>query len=466
MIMNIPRLVIGGTSSGVGKTTITAGIIAALKEQGLRVQPFKCGPDYIDPSYLTHAAGLPCRNLDSWMLSRESMVELFNHAAMDVDVAIIEGVMGLYDGRNGLEGVGSTAEIAKWLHTPVIMVIDVAKLSGSAAAIALGYCQLDSEVNLAGVILNNIGSTSHLQWVTDAVERKAGVPVYGYLPKNSGLSLPERHLGLIPAHENEKYIRHIEVIRKQVQSTIDVAAILDLANKAMPMPQIEESRLFSGRKVAERINIAVAKDKAFNFYYQDNLELLTEQGAEIKFISPLHDSALPPDIQGIYIGGGFPEVYVAELEENVRFKKAVFEAAESGIPVYAECGGLMYISQGIVDFDGNEHAMVGLVPGWAKMQTKRTRMGYTTAEVLHDNILTQKGQILRGHMFHWSKLTETPVRAAYRVLEPEEQLEGFIIGAESNILGSYLHLHFGSDPMLAERFVESCAWWAKRRESF
>ncbi|MFW0858656.1 MAG: cobyrinate a,c-diamide synthase [Dehalococcoidia bacterium] len=464
--MKIPRLVIAGTSSGVGKTTITAGLIAALRERGLRVQPFKCGPDYIDPGYHSLAAGFPCRNLDSWMLSPESLIELFTHAAGEADIAVVEGVMGLYDGRSGLESAGSTAEIARWLHAPVILIIDVAKMSGSAAAIALGYRQLDPELNLAGVILNNVGSPSHLRWVTEAVEKKAGVPVFGYLPRKAEILLPERHLGLVPTAEGAELSEYMERIREQVESTVDVATILRLAGMTEPLPQVAEGKLFPPKAEPVQVSIAVAQDEAFNFYYQDNLDLLAAWGAELRFVSPLHDANLPSDTQGVYVGGGFPEMYAIELEANSGFKRALVEAAEAGIPIYAECGGLMYISQGIIDFDSNKHAMVGLVPGWAVMQKKWVRMGYGVAETLQNSILAQRGERLRGHFFHWSKLSGPTGRAAYRIFEPEEQLEGFVLGPESNILGSYFHLHFGSKSSLAKRFVESCAQWTNRERRF
>lgn len=454
--MTIPRLVIAGTSSGVGKTTVTAGVIAALRGQGLRVQPFKCGPDYIDPGYLSLAAGLPCRNLDTWMLSHESMIELFTHAARGADIAVVEGVMGLYDGRSGLESAGSTAEVARWLRASVILIIDVAKMSGSAAAIALGYRRLDPEVNLAGVILNNIASPSHLRWVTEAVEKRAGVPVYGYLPKNAEISIPERHLGLVPIAESGEFSQFAERLREQIQSTVDVAAILRLAGTTEPLPQVTGGKLFPQKRESVRANIAVAHDEAFSFYYQDNLDLLAAWGAELRLVSPLHDSDLPSDTQGVYIGGGFPEMHASELAANTGCKRALVEAAAAGIPVYAECGGLMYVSQGIIDFEGNKHTMVGLVPGWAEMQKKRVRMGYAVAETLKDSILARKGERLRGHLFHWSSLTQPTESAAYRILEPAEQLEGFILGPESNILASYLHLHFGSGDSLAKRFIESC----------
>jgi len=464
--VSIPRLVIGGTSSGVGKTTITAGLIAALRERGLRVQPFKCGPDYIDPSYHSLASGLSCRNLDSWMLSEKALIELFTHATGEASIAVVEGVMGLYDGRNGLESAGSTAEIARWLRAPVILVMNVAKMSGSAAAIALGYRQLDPDLNLVGVILNNVGSSSHLRWVTEAVEKKSGVSVLGYLPKKDEMRLPERHLGLVPTAETGELSEYMERLREQVESTVDVATILRLADTKEPLPQVTEGKLFPSQAEPVQVTIAVAHDEAFSFYYQDNLDLLAAWGAELRFISPLHDANLPSDTRGVYIGGGFPEMYANELEANTGFRRALVEAAEAGMPIYAECGGLMYISQGIIDFEGGKHAMVGLVPGWAEMQKKRARMGYAVAETLESSIIARRGERLRGHLFHWSKLQGPTERAAYRILEPEEQLEGFILGPESNILASYLHLHFGSEPSLAKRFVESCVQWGKRERSY
>jgi len=458
---NIPRLVIGGTHSGVGKTTITGGIVAAFRQRGRRVQPFKCGPDYIDPGYLTLLAGLPCRNLDSWMLPREALIELFTHTAVKADIAVVEGVMGLYDGRDGLDYAGSTAEVARWLDAPVVLIINVAKMSGSAAAMALGYRQLDPEVKLAGVILNNIGSPKHLRWATEAVEKKAGLPVFGYLPKNAKISVPERHLGLVPTAESGELGEYAERLTAQTLATVDVDGLLNLAQRAAPLPEVS-GRLFPRKEKPARVNIAVARDEAFNFYYQDNLDLLTAWGARLTPVSPLHDAGLPPEIDGIYIGGGFPEMYAGELEANAAFRKAVAAAAQAGMPLYAECGGLMYLSQGITGFQNERHAMVGLVPAWTAMQPQRTRIGYATVSVLRDNILGHKGERLRGHLFHWSKLPDPTGEAAYRILDSENQREGFVLGPEDNILASYLHLHFGSLPALAKRFIAACARWSGR----
>jgi cobyrinic acid a,c-diamide synthase len=459
--VNIPRLVIAGTSSGVGKTTIAVGLIAALKEIGLRVQPFKCGPDYIDPSYLTLAAGQPCHNLDSWMLPAESMVELFVHASERSNMAVVEGVMGLYDGRIGLGNNGSTAEIARILQIPVILVVDVARMSESAAAVVLGYRQMNSEVNIAGVILNNIGSSSHLRSTTEAIEKRTGVPVLGYLLKTESLSFSERHLGLVPAAEKAGLVKYIGKLREQIRATIDISQIIRLAGTALAITPLRERKLFPKKRKPTCTRIAVAQDKAFSFYYHYNLELLIAWGAELAYFSPMQDSALPAGTHGVYLGGGFPEIYATQLEANTRMKRALCAAADEGMPIYAECGGLMYLSQGIIDFGGNKYEMVGLLPGWAAMQNRMVRMGYAEAETLRDSILAKRGARLRGHLFHWSKMPQPGARAAYRILDTEKHLEGFIDGPEANILGSYFHLHFGADPSLARRFVASCAEWGR-----
>jgi len=440
--MQIPRLVIGGVSSGVGKTTVTTGIITALRGRHLTVQPFKCGPDYIDPGFLTLAAGLPCHNLDSWMLTPEAMVELFLHSNRQRDIAIVEGVMGLYDGRNGPQGMGSTAEIAKWLKAPVILLIDAGKLSQSAAALVLGYRQLDPAVNIVGVIANKVGSPNHLRLITEAVEKKAGLPLLGYLPQKAALNLPERHLGLVPSVEKPELDDFLTRLVQQIEETIDVSRLLELARAAEPLKLTGGERLFPQEKPTRRTSIAIARDEAFNFYYQHNLDLLAAWGAELKFFSPLRDSSLPSGVQGAYIGGGFPEVFAAELSANTALKADLARLANDGRPIYAECGGLMYLSQGIIDFDEHRFPMVGLVPGWSKMQKKRQRLGYTTADAVQDSVIAARGQKLRGHAFHWSNLPEpTAEQAAYSILEPAGQL---------------LHLHFGSEPALAQRFIESC----------
>ncbi len=457
--MKVPRLIVAGASSGIGKTSVAVGLIRAFRARGLKVQPFKVGPDYLDPTYHTLASGLPCRNLDSWMLSKGAMKALFRRAAFNADLSLIEGVMGLYDGRGGEGEVGSTAEVAKLLKAPVLLVLDVGKLSRSAAAMALGYKAYDPDLPLAGFILNQVGSERHLRWVREAIEEATRLPVLGYLPKAMAAELPKRHLGLVPAGEAPELARSLEHIRLQVEATFDLEAILSVAREAHPLIGAEEEGIFPEREPKARVTIAIAQDPAFGFYYQDNLDLLEAWGAKLHAVSPLKDRTLPEDVQGLYLGGGFPELYAEPLEANEAFRQSVREAALAGMPIYAECGGLMYLSEGIVTFEGRRHHMVGLIPGWSAMQRRKAKMGYVVAEALRSAILLKQGQKVRAHEFHWSELPGPKEEAAYRILEPEGRLEGFVAGRQGNILGSYLHLHFGSDPALAQQFVLACARW-------
>ncbi|PPD58997.1 cobyrinate a,c-diamide synthase [Dehalogenimonas etheniformans] len=454
--MNIPRFVIAGTSSGVGKTTIATGITYALHRRGLRVQPFKCGPDYIDPGYLSLAASGYCHNLDSWMLPEGNLKELFSYFNRSKDIAVVEGVMGLYDGHRKPEGGGSTAKIAKIIDAPVILVLNIAKMSESAAAMALGYCTYDPDVKVSGIILNQVGSQSHLRSAKSAIEERCGVPVIGYLPKTANLTLPERHLGLVPVAERGGGKSFLDELGDLIEEHIDLDQLLDLARKAPEFTLKQNAVLFPDHPISPRCRIAVARDEAFNFYYEANIEMLRAWGAEIVNFSPVADSILPAGTNGVYIGGGFPEVFLRELEANLSMKRAIRDAVASELPVYAECGGLMYLSQGIADFRGNRYEMVGLLPGYCEMQNKLQRLGYTKATALKSTPIAGKGQPIRGHLFHWSKLDEPDQTvAAYQVTDPKEQLEGFVLGPENNLLASYLHLHFGSDPRLAQKFVES-----------
>ena len=455
-----PRLAIAGTESGVGKTTIATGIMAALRDRGLRVQPFKVGPDYIDPTYHTLATGLTSRNLDSWMLSLDAIAELFERAARKADVSVIEGVMGLFDGHSGSDEEGSTAEVAKVLNAPVVLIIDAGKMARSAAAVALGYARYDSELDLKGFIINNVGSERHFEWVNEAIEQATSIPVLGYLPKDEHLEMPERHLGLIPTVENVG-VRFIEPLCQQIEKSIDIDRLIEIAHSVHPVKvQHVEPSLFPTKAIPQTVNIAYAWDEAFSFYYQDNLDLLEAYGARLMPFSPLDDEALPLDTQGVYIGGGFPEIYAERLSKNQAMLNSLREAADKCIPIYGECGGLMYLSQGITDFEGNRYQMVGLVPCESIMKNRLTRMGYIQIETLQDTILSPKGNRFRGHEFHWSQLESEPNSLAYSVVHPRTGNEGFVNG---NILASYVHLHFGTDTDLARNFIESCQQWVSVR---
>ncbi len=457
--ITVPRLLIGGVSSGVGKTTIAAGLAGAFRARGLRVQPYKCGPDYIDPSHLTRAAGRPARNLDSWMLPHDALGELFGRVASAADIAIIEGMMGLFDGRFGEGDTGSSAEISKLLRAPVVLVLDVGKVGRSAAATALGFQRFDPSLNLAGVILNNVGSARHRETVAGPLTEATGLPVLGALPRSPELQIPERHLGLVPDAES-KDDELLARIAEAVARHCDLDALWALAASAPPLHPAGGGGLFPAAAAAAPapVRIAVAQDEAFNFYYQDNLDLLAAWGAELAPFSPLADGALPDGVSGLYVGGGFPEVYAARLAANGAARRAVAGAVAAGMPVFAECGGLMGLSQGIVDFDGSRHAMAGVTPAVCVMQRRRARLGYLTVAARCDTPLLRRGEAVRAHEFHWSDLESPPdpAAAAFDVLDEPERVEGF---ARSNLLASYTHIHFAARPGLAARFVDSCRRW-------
>ena len=446
-------IVIAGVRSGVGKTTIATGIMGALTRRGHRVQPFKAGPDYIDPSYHQLACGVPSRNLDTWLLPHPTVTELFRRASGPDKVCVVEGVMGVYDGHSSLTEEGSTAQLAKLLDAPVILVADAAKVARSVAAEVLGYQQFDPDLRIAGVILNGVGGPRHLEFCQPQIEETTGLPVLGYLPRREQFVQPERHLGLIPTVEGTVVQEWYDALIAQVEETIDLDAVLRLADTANPpegAPQV-----YPAEPQPRRARIAIALDKAFSFYYQDSLDLLEAWGAELVPFSPLADESLPPQVGGVYIGGGFPEMFARELAENRPMLESVRQALARDLPVYAECGGLMYLGQSLSDLEGADFPMVGAIPVVSSMSNSRLTLGYREVEACADTPLLESGQRIRGHEFHWSVLEETPDpgQAVYRVVDQENRLEGFRIGS---IWASYIHIHLGSAPGLARRFVDSC----------
>ncbi|MBI4787761.1 MAG: cobyrinate a,c-diamide synthase [Chloroflexi bacterium] len=463
--MKNPRLVIAAPMSGSGKTTVVAGLIAAFVARGLRVAPFKVGPDYIDPTYHALAAGRAAHNLDAWMLPHERVRMLFAHGAADCDLALIEGVMGLFDGYSGRDDAGSTAQMARLLDAPVLLVLDASAMSRSAAAIVKGLRDFDPRVRVAGVLLNRVGSEGHAQMVTDAIESEVGIPVVGYLPRDDSLNLPERHLGLIPTLEPGRWRAWLDAVGQKIAATVNLDRVLELARGVYelripnPTGTLRSDELPSPNARAPHPTIAVARDAAFNFVYAYNLDLLRAAGAEIVFFSPLRDHTLPHGTQALYLCGGFPEIYAAELAANSEMRASIQRAFHSGLPIYAECGGLMYLTEEILDQQNRAHAMVGLLPGRSVM-TGQLTLGYRTVRAVADNWLWRAGELVRGHEFHYStwENSRQDLTPAYELGPNEFQREARFEGTQiGNVFASYVHLHLLAHPDLATRFVAAAS---------
>ena len=452
-----PRLVVAGTASNVGKTILSAGLIAAFKARGLTVQAFKVGPDYIDAAYLAHVSGRPCRNLDSWMLGEGALRQVLAQGALGADLALVEGMLGLFDGRGG-SADGSTAEVARIIKAPVVLVIDVNDMTESAAAVALGFKSYAESPKIAGVLLNNVGSDAHRRRAEDAIWDMAKLPVLGALRAMPQLDIPQRERGLLPVTENKEWDRMIGVLSDTIDRDVDLDLLLRIANKAELVPLVPK-KVFQGKPDGgQKVRLAVAYDDAFNFYYPENLELLEEHGAEIVPFSPLEDEHLPHDAAGIYLGGGFPEVFVAPLAKNRSMAESIQRAHRSGVPIYAECGGLMYLGRSLRTDSGIKHSMAGVIPVDVEMDGEIHRFGYRQILTLEDSILSPRGQFYRGHEFHWSRITghNGDLKPAYQM----QNAEGDVIGYEGfvapNLLASYVQLHFGQNPLLVDKFVQHC----------
>jgi cobyrinic acid a,c-diamide synthase len=452
-----PKIVVAGVTSGVGKTTIAVAIMHALRRKGLKVQPFKVGPDFIDPSYHTFVTKRQSRNLDAWMMGKQGILDCFANACDGADVAVIEGVMGLFDGMSGKDDYASTAHVAKILHAPVVLVVDAAKGARSIAAIVLGFLQFDRSVRIAGLILNNVAGDRHAGYITEALAGKVKAPVVGIVSRNSQITMEERHLGLVPAPELQEAKRKAIVqAAKYAADQIDIDRILSLCSTSkLPDAHVRT-------KLARKARIAVALDESFNFYYADNLDALRMSGAELAFFSPVHEPEVPKDIHGIMLGGGFPEVLADRLEKNRSMIKSIRKAVQDGMPVYGECGGLMYLTRSISGYKGEKKArkMAGLVDADTLM-TSRLTLNYTEAE--------SSGPIfgrarLRGHEFHYSSIENVArdSKFAYSMKKGRGvagDRDGFIINEKG--LAAYMHLHF-ADTKLPDRLVQTCARYSRR----
>lgn len=449
-----PRLLIAGTHSGVGKTTITLGMMRAFVRRGLTVQPFKVGPDFIDPGHHHLAAGRPSHNLDSWMMARDAVPELFERVAAPADLSIIEGVMGLYDGITGQSESGSTAEIAKLLRCPVILVVDASAMARSIAAMIRGYQEFDHGVNLVGVIANRVSGPGHFVYLKEAVEKHSTIRLLGYLPPSREIGIPERHLGLHTAMESIS-AQLSEEIADLMEKTVDLNAVLDLAHRADPLP--EYNAILFGQEAPgspKDLTVVYAWDKAFCFYYHVNLELLEDQGCRLIPFSPLQDQELPQAIDLLYLGGGYPELYAAELSENHTMLESIRRFAKTGGAIYAECGGLMVLSEGILNQEEHCLPMVGLLPAKVEM-TPHPTLRYVEVIFEQDCLLGPAGVRMRGHEFHYSQWSSRPcLPHLYRVRDvrgTDQPPDGVQSGG---VLASYAHLHLASHPQAARCWVD------------
>ena len=445
------RFVLAGTGSGVGKTTFTIGIMRALMKRGLTVQGFKCGPDYIDPTYHTAVTKRPSRNIDSFMMEYDVIRAIVARASQDTDVAIIEGVMGFYDGKSPLSNEGSAADISEITNSPVILIVNAASMARSAAAIVKGFQLLDENANIVGVIANQLGSKSHFDIVKTAIEKECGIPVIGYLPKDAVPSMPSRHLGLVPAIERGDLDSYFDSLATAIEETVDIEQLLDITQaQAIEIT----ASIFDVQPEKPEIHIAVAKDAAFNFYYEENFELLRAHGATLHFFSPLQNEEVPVKAQGLYIGGGFPEEFAGQLAKNVKAKTSIQNAINRGLPTLAECGGFMYLTEEIVDREAGVYPMLGVIPGRVRMQDKRAALGYREITGVAGNFLIDEETQAKGHEFHYSAYEGEHTKPAYFSKGRfRAQQEGYL---HQNLVAGFTHFHFASNPRLVENWLTAC----------
>jgi cobyrinic acid a,c-diamide synthase len=460
-------LLISSPQGHSGKTIVTVGLCNVLKRRGLSIQPFKKGPDFIDPSWLTTAAGRSCHNLDLFLIPKEKLIQTFEQVCDKVDLAIVEGAMGLYD---GLDAQGTTAEIARLLNIPIVLVVNTSRMTSSIAAMVKGYQLFQKGIQIVGVILNYVSGVRHEKKLKGAVEKYCGIPIVGSIPRDEDLRITERHLGLIPSSESSEAELSIERIGRKLESQLDLDQILKIAQSFktnskttshdLP-PSFLKGTNEGKRERSEAIRIGIIRDRAFNFYYPENLEALVNEGAELLFIDSFKDRL--PRVDGLYIGGGFPEFFLEELEKNHGLRKDIANGIEADLPVYAECAGLMYLCEKI-HWQGRSYEMVGAIPAEVQISEKPEGHGYVIAEIMDENPLFPIGLTIRGHEFHHSKVSiKKGVKFAYQIRRGhgiDGQRDGVLY---KNIFAAYTHLHALGTPSWAEAFVSLAAKEGKFR---
>ncbi|MCP4669728.1 MAG: cobyrinate a,c-diamide synthase [Desulfobacula sp.] len=448
-------------------------MLAYLVDAGYKTASFKIGPDFIDPGHHRKITGKTSFNLDSWMLSRKYNTRVFKEKTNNLDIAVIEGVMGLFDGYDALEETGSTAQMAKWLDLPVVLVINAGGMARSAAAIVKGFEEFDQDLKIAGVIFSKTGSKRHYEYLKNSVEQNCKTKCLGFMPKNSDIIMPERHLGLVTADEFDIKSKALSSLISMVKDHIDMPALINdldgfdsMVNHKSQSSTTDKPNVISHGPIA---TIAVARDKAFCFYYQDNIDILKKFGAKILEFSPLGDDKLPENIDGIYFGGGYPEMFAAKLSKNRKLLTEIKEKSCAGMPLYGECGGFMFLCNKLCtpnDTDDNlQHSMSGCFDFNVKMSKKLRSLGYREITFKEDCIIGKKGEKVRGHEFHYSSLenSDIDISNVYKVTSRAGQdisLKGYNV---FNTLGSYLHIHFGSNENCARQFVDSCTHYKKTK---
>ncbi len=454
-------IIIAGERSGVGKTTVTLALLAALRQRHYTVQSFKVGPDYIDPMFHGYVTERPCRNLDPVLTSETYVQQCFARHSQGAQCAVVEGVMGLFDGASGRDDTASTAHVARLLGAPVVLILNCSSTSRSIAAIAHGYRTFDPRIHVAGVILNRVGSDRHLELLTQALE-PLNLPILGVLRRQDDIAIPDRHLGLVPATELGNLSMILDRLAKLGETCFDWAQLLPLLEPGVERWELQEAEATHSKPKTQnsklKTRLAVAQDAAFSFYYADNLDLLQALGAELVPWSPMHDR-LPEGVQGLYFGGGFPEVFAGALAENIAARRSVQAAIHAGMPTYAECGGLMYLCEQIVDFANIPYPMVGILPTSAVMGERLT-LGYRQGTALQSSPLVEVGDRVWGHEFHRSALTQGPDRPLLSLQGYDSHLTFAPEGWQRyQVHASYTHLHFGAQFHVAKRFLQHCQAW-------
>ena len=459
--MNVPRVVVAGLYGEGGKTTVATGLIGAFKKKGLKVQPFKVGPDYIDGSYHTAVANRPSRHLDPWLTSPQAVLEIFENACKNADVAVIEGFMGLFDGItrvvDGMQDFGSTAQIAQILKANVILVLDVTGMRMNAATVVHGFKSFNQKVKVKSVILNNIRSQQQAEWMKKTIESATKVPAFGLIPYSEEIFLPTRRGGLIPIPEKENLKTTLSKLVKYVGERIDIDKIFDVAKDAEELPDID-SAVYPSQPSRKKVRLGMAFDEAFNFYYPTNIDLLRAYGAETVFFSPIHDKKLPSNLDGLYFPGGFPDILAEQLTKNQTMRKSVKDAVYDEMPIYSEHGGSLYLTKSITKVEGSVFPMAGALPGKALMEKKLQALDSTLVKTINNNLLSQKGNVMHGHEYHFSRIIDVPkdTKFAFKMgigKGIDGKHEGWM---EYKILALLGHLNFAFNKEFAENLIKHC----------